>query len=310
MRTRTLSLPFFLVLCLIAAPVMAATLTVSTNADTYAPGDTILVTGSAVANTDVTIQLLNPNGQIVDITYVKSGSDGSYSTSFNTPSSMPTGQWILGTYTVKAFMGTQTVSKSITIQQKIAVTGKVVDSAGAGISGATVTIGTVSATSGADGSFTVSLATEGTYTMKVTKSGYYTYTKTVTATIGTTNVGTITLTSLEDKIAALETKVADLESKIDSLTKDLSDANAKISDLTNKVNSLTSDVNSLKTTVQQLQTITATVQQLQSTANSLKASVDSLQATVAQLPAFYALAFIGIIIAIIAVILVYRKIAK
>jgi len=313
MRTRTITLlPFFLalVLCLSPAAVMAANLTVSTDKDTYAPGETISVSGTAVASTDVTIQLINPNGQIVDITYVKSGSDGSYSTSFKTPSSMPTGQWILGTYTVKSFMGTQTATKSISIQQRIAVTGKVVDSAGSGVSGATITVGTVSATSGADGSFTVSLASEGTYTMKVAKTGYYTYTGTVTAKIGTTDVGTIKLTSLEDKIAALENRISDLESKVNSLTADLNSANAKITDLTNKVNSLTNDVNTLKTQVAQIATLTSTVQQLQTTANTLKSSVDSLQATVAQLPAFYALAFIGIIIAIIAVILVYRKIAK
>jgi len=303
MRTRTLSLPFFLVLCLIATPVMAATLTVTTNADSYAPGDTIVVTGTAVANTDVTIQLLNPNNQLVDITYVTSGSDGSYTTSFKTPSTMPTGQWILGTYTVKAFMGSQSVTKTITIQLRIAVTGKVVDSAGAGVSGATVTVGTASATTASDGSFTVSLSSEGTYTMKVTKTGYYTYTETVTATTGTTNVGTITLTSLEDKIAALEQEVADLSDQVAALTSEVDALNTSLA-------AANSEIASLKTQITQLAALTTTVQQLQSTANSLRSSVDSLQATVAQLPAFYALAFIGIIIAVIAVILVYRKIAK
>lgn len=312
MRTRTLSIPFFsiLVLCLIAAPVMSATLTVTTDKDTYAPGETISVTGTAVPNSDVTVQLLNPNGQLVDITYVTSGSDGSYSVSFKTPSSMPTGQWILGSYTVKAFMGAQTASKTITIQQRIAVTGKVVDSTGAGISGATVTVGTASATTGTDGSFTVSLSAEGTYTMKVTKTGYYTYTKTVTASIGTTDVGTIKLTSLEDTIAALQSQVDDLTSKVNDLT-------SKVNNLTQSLDTAKSDIASLKSQVQQLQAITATITQLQSTASSLQSSVtalqssvNSLQATVAQLPAFYALAFIGIIIAVIAVILVYRKIAK
>jgi hypothetical protein len=41
MRTRTLSIPLFfalaLVLCLTAAPVMSATLTVTTDKDSYAP---------------------------------------------------------------------------------------------------------------------------------------------------------------------------------------------------------------------------------------------------------------------------------
>lgn len=303
MRTRTLFLPFFLVLCLIATPVMAATLTVTTSAPSYAPGETIVVTGTAVANTDVTVQLFNPNGQLVDIVYVTSKPDGTYTVSFNTPSNMPVGQWIIGTYTVKAFMGTQTATATVSIQQRVAVTGKVVDSAGAGVAGATVTVGTAWTTTGSDGSFTVSLPAEGTYTLKVSKANFYTYTASVTASFGTNNVGTITLVSLEDKIAALEQEVAGLSDQVAALT-------SKVNALNSSLAAANTEIASLKTQVTQLAALTTTVQQLQATANSLKSSVDSLQATVAQLPAFYALAFIGIIIAVIAVILVYRKIAK
>ncbi|MBS7659240.1 hypothetical protein KEJ28_00890, partial [Candidatus Bathyarchaeota archaeon] len=53
----------------------------------------------------------------------------------------------------------------------------------------------------------------------------------------------------------------------------------------------------------------SSVDALQSTVNSLKSSVDALQSSTSQLPLLYALALVGIIIAIIAVILVYRKIA-
>lgn len=303
MRTRTLSLPFFLVLCIIAAPVMAATLTVTTSAPSYAPGETIVVTGTAVANTDVTVQLFNPNGQLVDITYVMSKPDGTYTVSFNTPSNMPTGQWIIGTYTVKAFMGTQTATATVSIQQRVAVTGKVVNSAGAGVAGATVTVGAASTTTGSDGSFTLSLPAEGTYTMTVSKANFYTYTKSITVSFGTNNVGTVTLMSLEDKIAALEQEVASLKDQVNTLT-------GTVNNLQSSLQAANSEISSLKTQVQQLATLTTTVQQLQTTANNLKSSVDALQATVAQLPAFYALAFIGIIIAVIAVILVYRKIAK
>ncbi|MEM2294473.1 MAG: hypothetical protein QXX41_14470, partial [Nitrososphaerota archaeon] len=91
MKTKTTTLTFFLLtLCLLAAPIATAqTLTVTTNRDTYAPGETILVSGTALANADVTVQLLNPNGQLVDIDYVRSGTDGSYSLSFRIPANMP-----------------------------------------------------------------------------------------------------------------------------------------------------------------------------------------------------------------------------
>lgn len=309
MKTK-IFLPFFL-LALLIVPTLASTLTVTTDADIYSPGDTIFVTGSAVPNTDVTIQLFNPNNELVDITYVRSGADGSYATSFKLPSVMPMDKWILGTYTVKAFMAGQTVTKTITVQLRIIVIGKVVDSAGIGIPGATVTIGAVSVTTGADGSFTVGLPAEGTYTMKITKAGYYAYTATVTATaVRPTNVGTITLMSLEDKIASLEKQISDLNALIIRLNSSLDSANKEISSLKAALDSASKDISILKDQVRTLQGIAVTVSDLQKAASSLDASVKALQATVAQLPAFYALAFIGIVIAIIAIVLVYRKIAK
>ncbi|MEM4479363.1 MAG: carboxypeptidase regulatory-like domain-containing protein [Candidatus Methanomethylicaceae archaeon] len=301
MKTKIFS-PFFLLLLI--TPILASTLTITTDANVYSPGDTIIVTGSAIPNADVTIQLFNPNNELVDIVIVKSGSDGSYATSFKLPSTMPMDKWIFGTYTVKAFMAGQTATKTITVQLRIIVTGKVVDSTGAPISGATVTIGTVSATTGVDGSFTIGLPTEGTYTMKITKTGYYAYTAKVTATADKpTNVGTITLVSLEDMIAILQKQVNDLNASLDS-------ANKEISSLKTALESANKEISTLKDQVKTLQGIATTVSDLQKAASSLDASVKALQATVAQLPAFYALAFIGIVIAIIAIVLVYRKIAK
>jgi len=303
-------IPFFFLFFLFIVPIAAQTLTVTTDKNVYSPGETIIVSGNAVPNTDVTVKLLNPNGELVDINFVTSSATGTYSVTFKTPAQMPTGKWILGTYTVEAYMAGQTVSKTITIQQLIAVTGKVVDAKGSPISDAKVTIGTVSTTTGTDGSFIISLPAEGTYTITITKVGYYKYEGNVTAKIGTTDIGTITLKSLEDAIAALESRVSALENQVNSL-------NNQISLLTNQINALNSslaDANAkiatLTTQLQQLTTISTTVSDLTKTINTLKSSVDALQGTIATLPAFYALAFIGIIIAIIAVILVYRKIAK
>jgi len=303
-------IPFFFLFFLFIVPIAAQTLTVTTDKNVYSPGETIIVSGNAVPNTDVTVKLLNPNGELVDINFVTSSATGTYSVSFKTPAQMPIGKWILGTYTVEAYMAGQTASKTITIQQLIAVTGKVVDAKGSPISDAKVTIGTVSTTTGTDGSFIISLPAEGTYTITITKVGYYKYEGNVTAKIGTTDIGTITLKSLEDAIAALESRVSALENQVNSLNNQISLLTKQINALNSSLADTNAKIATLTTQLQQLTTISTTVSDLTKTINTLKSSVDALQGTIATLPAFYALAFIGIIIAIIAVILVYRKIAK
>lgn len=303
-------IPFFFLFFLFIVPIVAQTLTVTTDKNVYSPGETIIVSGNAVPNTDVTVKLLNPNGELVDINFVTSSATGTYSITFKTPAQMPTGKWILGTYTVEAYMAGQTASKTITIQQLIAVKGKVVDAKGLPISDAKVTIGTVSTTTGTDGSFIISLPAEGTYTITITKVGYYKYEGNVTAKIGTTDIGTITLESLEDAIAALESRVSALENQVNSLNNQISLLTKQISALNSSLADANAKIATLTTQLQQLTTISTTVSDLTKTINTLKSSVDALQATIAMLPAFYAVAFIGIIIAIIAVILVYRKIAK
>lgn len=82
-----------------------------------------------------------------------------------------------------------------------AVTGKVVDSEGAAIEGADVTIGTEKTTTNAQGEFTVQLS-NGAYDVKVTKSGYQTATTTVTVKDGAASVADITM----QKSVAVETE--------------------------------------------------------------------------------------------------------
>ncbi|MCC6013958.1 MAG: carboxypeptidase regulatory-like domain-containing protein, partial [Candidatus Verstraetearchaeota archaeon] len=242
-------IPFFFLFFLFIVPIVAQTLTVTTDKNVYSPGETIIVSGNAVPNTDVTVKLLNPNGELVDINFVTSSATGTYSITFKTPAQMPTGKWILGTYTVEAYMAGQTASKTITIQQLIAVKGKVVDAKGLPISDAKVTIGTVSTTTGTDGSFIISLPAEGTYTITITKVGYYKYEGNVTAKIGTTDIGTITLESLEDAIAALESRVSALENQVNSLnnqisllTKQISALNSSLADANAKIATLTTQL--------------------------------------------------------------------
>lgn len=307
-----------------ALPALAQTLTVTTDKSFYGPGERIAVSGTAVPNADMTVQLFNPNNQLVAMDYTKSGADGKYSMSFVVPAQLPTGNWILGTYTVRAFVAGAEAKATITIGLKAVVKGKVVDTRGAPIAGATVTVGPASATTGGDGTFEASLATEGTYAIRVEKAGYYAYSGTVTAKVGVNDIGTITLTSYEEKISELESRIASLEKSIDDLQKSVSDLTAKVSGLASTVDKLSStldtvkkdlesaksDINNLRGAVTITTNLQKSVEALTSTVDGLKSSVDALQAMTAQLPILYALALIGIIIAIVAIVQVYRKIAK
>jgi uncharacterized coiled-coil protein SlyX len=300
-----------------ALPALAQTLTVTTDKSFYGPGERIAVSGTAVPNADVTVQLFNPNNELVAMDYSKSGADGKYSMSFVVPAQLPTGRWILGTYTVRAFVAGAEAKATITIGLKAVVKGKVVDAKGAPIAGATVTVGPASATTGADGTFEVSLATEGTYAIRVEKAGYYAYRGNVTAKVGVNDVGTITLTSYEDKISELESKIASLEKSISGLKNSVDVLSSTVDKLSSALDSVKKDLESAKSDIKDLRGTVAiatdlkkSVETLTSTVEGLKKSVDALQAMTAQLPILYALALIGIIIAIVAIVQVYRKIAK
>ncbi|MEM2196990.1 MAG: carboxypeptidase regulatory-like domain-containing protein [Nitrososphaerota archaeon] len=333
MRSKILTPIFFsIILCLaLVVPAYAQALTVTTDKDVYGPGETIKVSGTAVPNADVTVQIFNPALQLVDIDVARAGADGKYTLSFKIPEKIPTGLWTYGTYLVKAYMAGQVATKTIEIRLAVTVVGKVVDKAGVPIPDADVIIGPASGKTLSDGTFTIGLPAEGTYTVKISKAGYYSYTGTVTAAIGTNNLGTITLTSYEDKIAELEKALAaankdisDLKSKLDSATRDISDLKSKldaatkeISDLKSKLDAALKDISTLKSDVSALGTKVGVITDLQAGVRDLRSSVDDLKATVgalagpiAQLPILYILAIIAIVIAIVAIVLTYRKIVK
>jgi len=106
----------------------ASPLTVNTNKSTYNPGETITVTGIATASADVTIQIYNPSGSMIVIDYFTAGAGGSYSKPFAIPSTIPTGSWSYGTYTVRAFSGGETVNATFTLQAAADTTAPVISS--------------------------------------------------------------------------------------------------------------------------------------------------------------------------------------
>ncbi|MEM2351713.1 MAG: carboxypeptidase regulatory-like domain-containing protein, partial [Thermoproteota archaeon] len=312
---------FSIILCLaLVVPAYAQALTVTTDKDVYGPGETIKVSGTAVPDSDVTVQIFNPALQLVDIDVTRAGADGKYTLSFKIPEKIPTGLWTYGTYLVKAYMAGQVATKTIEIRLAVTVVGRVVDKAGVAIPDADVVIGPASGKTLSDGTFTIGLPAEGTYTVKISKAGYYSYTGSVTAAIGTNNLGTITLVSYEDKIAELEKKLSDaardistLKSQLESLSKDveaLKGLSGDVSKLKTQVESLSKDVETLKTQVKVITDIQSTVKDLKTSVDDLKTTVGALYGPAAQLPILYALAIVAIIIAIVAIILTYRKIVK
>ncbi|MCX8181865.1 MAG: Ig-like domain-containing protein [Candidatus Methanomethyliaceae archaeon] len=93
----------------------ASPLTVSTDKQVYYPGDVIYVSGTTEPNSDITIQIYNPYGTMVDIDYKTSAANGYFSMSFRIPLKIPTGSWIYGTYTARVYSVGQIKNTTFTL---------------------------------------------------------------------------------------------------------------------------------------------------------------------------------------------------
>jgi archaellum component FlaC len=241
MRTRVVALITALALLVAVAPVaLAQALTVYTDKPSYLPGDVLVVYGTAPAGSWVGISIINPVGKEVDFKMVQAGPDNTYRTTFNLPTQLPYGDWVAGTYTVKAWLGAVTATTTFTLAPGSRVLGRVVDTKGRPIEGAEVAIVETGAktTTGADGSF-VLYAAPGSYTIRVSKAGYRTVERSVTLVLGDNDVGTVTLTSYEEIVEALERRVSQLENQVAQLSQTLEQLVGKISaDLDTVKNSL------------------------------------------------------------------------
>ena len=330
---------YFIIFLLLLAPlavmstVSAQALTVQTDKDAYGPGETVVIFGTAAPGATIVVKVYDPDGTWVASLQTTAGSTGQWSTSLKLPSSLPYGMYKkYGVYTVEASDGVRTVSTTFEFRSVAVVTGVVVDENNEPLAGVKVYIEgtTYETTTGSDGSFTLS-AEIGPATLVFEKSGYVAVEKELTIQTGENNVGTVQMKSflayikeLEDQIASLQEQLANVATKddldalrselmsaIDTAKSDMKDyVDTQVSSVDTKVSSLEGRIKSLEDRVSAVEALGTTVSDLKKTAEDLKTTVEGLKGVTAQLPALYGISILGLIIAIVAVFLVYRKIAK
>jgi len=336
MQKPIITFTFFILALLLASltvPVLAQALTVTTDKDEYRLGETVKVSGTAPADAYVTIQILNPDGQLAAADTVKAGADGTFTASFKLPSTIPYGYYTsYGTYTVKAYYLGQTASKSFTLSSGAEVSGTVVDEAtGKPVQGVTIRVleTAITTTTGADGAFKLSVS-PGSWTLDFSRAGYISASKEVTIAAGeTVSLGLVKVKSIETAISELKTSINSLSARLDDLEKatktDISgikDSIAKLSAdlkaLSDKLTALSADLTKLSSDLKSVtDKVNAVSGKVDKAASDLAALGKSLEATTAEARGLYSyvyavagLSIVGLIIAIVAIALVYRKIAK
>ncbi len=251
---------------------LAQAITVATDKTTYMPGESVLVSGTTVPGATVGIAAYNPKGTTVYFTMVTAGADGKYSATIKLPKTIPYEDWIYGTYTVEARVGTASASTTFTLAAASLVTGLVVDEKGNPVANAEVLVVETgaSALTGKDGKFTVSTDV-GTWTLRISKAGYLSTEVKVTTVVGTNDVGTI-------KITSLESLVTSLSAKVDELSK-------AVSDLSDAVSALQAQVPALANISSKLDELSAKLDSLSKAASDLGTKVDSISKAVSDLSA-------------------------
>ena len=122
---------------------------------------------------------------------------------------------------------------------------------------------------------------------------------------------------LNNSILKLETEVNQLSTEISNLETEVQSINSTLSSITSQINTLNNEITTLKS---EINTINGQIGSLNSNITSLKDSISSLNSTVSSLssdlnsikPLVYGgiiAGIIGLIVAIVAIVLVYRKIS-
>ena len=333
-NTRFILALFLISTLVFATPALAAvTITVTTDKDTYSAGETVSVSGTTVPDSAVTVVLINPDGTAVAIAQTTSDSEGKYQAEFKFPDTIPFGNYKYGTYTVKAYLSIAGVlkasaSKEITLAPPVGIGLRV-----SWISAPDFVRG------GSDAVFSINVTYDGepvpdaeiTATMsKISVEGEVKEVESVEFEyVGDGEYKYVFSAPNADALYKLDASISyagdtetvskkfytlfSYQASVESIEESVSSLESTVSTLRETVESLSSSVDNLQTTVSSLQT---TVSNLQSTiaampsAEDLAALQNSVAALSAQLPALYGLSIIAIIIAIAAIVLLYRKVVK
>ena len=254
-----------------------AAISVTTDKEIYRPGETVVISGTAPANTYVSISVISPSGVEVDFKIVKSDATGTYRYEMKLPEAVPYGEWTYGEYTVKAQVGTRTATTTFKLAPLATIVGTVVDETNTPIAGAEVVIKElgVSSKTDASGRFTLYVDT-GSYTLRISKAGFVSREIKVDAKIGVNDVGTIQLVSIE-------TIVRSLQSSIDSLKGTVEDLSKKVEDLTTELGDVSSKVKEIGTTVAELSALSSTVKELETKVKELADELSGLSSELSKL---------------------------
>jgi len=252
-------------------------ITVSTDKDVYRPGEVVVITGTAPANSYISITVTGPKGD-VDFKIVKSDANGVYRYEMVLPPTIPYGEkWAFGEYTVKAQISTYTATTTFRLAPLATVTGVVVDESNNPVAGAEISVvetGTTTHTD-ASGCFQLYLS-EGTYTIRVSKAGFISREITVEAKVGINDVGTIQLISIESIVTSLQTS-------IDKLNTAISDLSSKVEDLSSKLETISGKVEEIGTTVAELSALSSTVKELETKVKELTDELSGLSSELSKL---------------------------
>ena len=343
--------PLLALLVVLAAPAYSATvtLTVSTDKPSYVLGETVTITGTvkvdtaAKANVLVNVEVTDPSGTLRHADVVKTGSDGSFTTSFRLAETLPT-----GTYTVKAVYAgvskttTFTVSavptftialtpETIAVPQGFYETVNVQLEAVAGY-GYNVTL-SATAVEGLSVSFTKATgvpgfesiavvaasldAAKGTYTVVIEATGK-------DGTVASKNL-TVTVVDAPPAIAELNETVSKLETDLSSLKEELSSLKLDVDALKDTTSSLTTRLLNIETAIESLSNDVSSLKEdvsgLKESVSSLSDSLSSLSSTVSDVQgavggisgASYGaiiLSVIALIVAIYALVTLQRRLAS
>jgi prefoldin subunit 5 len=142
-------------------------------------------------------------------------------------------------------------------------------------------------------------------------------TKTIFVTVTAYYPTPLAISYLNGSILKLETEFNQLATEISSLETEVQSINSTLSSITSQINTLNNEIITLES---KISTINGTISSLNSNITSLKDSISSLNSTVSSLsselnsikPLVYGgiiAGIIGLIVAIVAIVLVYRKIS-